>query len=275
MIVTIGHVKEGMTFPDRDAPVALVTGASGGIGRELADLLAADGHDLVVVARSEADLRELAAEVNDAYGTAVVVLVKDLAERGAPREIFEALRDREIEVDVLVNNAGFATFGPFVDIDLDREVDEIEVNVTALTQLTKLFLPGMLDRKSGQILNLGSTASFQPGPLMAVYYATKAYVLSFSEALAEECRGTGVTVTVLCPGPTETGFQSRADMEDSRLLEGGVMDARKVAKAGIRGMNAGKVVVVPGTQNWLGSVLVRFLPRWLVRRMVKVAQRPT
>ncbi|SEL15772.1 SDR family NAD(P)-dependent oxidoreductase [Haloferax larsenii] len=264
-----------MTFPDRDAPVALVTGASGGIGRELADLLAADGHDLVVVARSEADLRELAAEVNDAYGTAVVVLVKDLAERAAPREIFEALRDREIEVDVLVNNAGFATFGPFVDIGLDREVDEIEVNTTALTQLTKLFLPGMLDRESGQILNLGSTASFQPGPLMAVYYATKAYVLSFSEALAEECRGTGVTVTALCPGPTETGFQSRADMEDSRLLEGGVMDARKVAKAGIRGMNAGKVVVVPGTQNWLGSVLVRFLPRWLVRRIVKVAQRPT
>ncbi|ELZ81909.1 short-chain dehydrogenase/reductase SDR [Haloferax elongans ATCC BAA-1513] len=264
-----------MTFPDRDAPVALVTGASGGIGRELADLLAADGHDLVIVARSEADLRELADEVNDAYGTAVVVLVKDLAERAAPREIFETLRDRDIEVDVLVNNAGFATFGPFVDLDLDREVDEIEVNVTALTQLTKLFLPGMLDRESGKVLNLGSTASFQPGPLMAVYYATKAYVLSFSEALAEECRGTGVTVTALCPGPTETGFQSRADMEDSRLLEGGVMDARKVAKAGIRGMNAGKAVVVPGTQNWLGSVLVRFLPRWLVRRIVKVAQRPT
>ncbi|WP_396611497.1 SDR family NAD(P)-dependent oxidoreductase [Haloferax sp. S1W] len=264
-----------MTFPDRDEPVALVTGASGGIGRELAELLAADGHDLVVVARSEADLRELAADVNDAYGTAVVVLVKDLSERAAPREIFEALRERDIEVDVLVNNAGFATYGPFVDVDHEREVDEIEVNVTALTQLTKLFLPGMLDRESGKILNLGSTASFQPGPLMAVYYATKAYVLSFSEALAEECRETGVTVTALCPGPTDTGFQSRADMENSRLLEGGVMDAREVAKAGIRGMNRGKVVVVPGTRHWLGSVLVRFLPRPFVRRFVKVAQQPT
>lgn len=254
---------------------ALVTGASGGIGRELATLLARDGHDLVVVARSEDRLVELGNRLQDEYGVGVTVVVKDLADPDSPAEIQSALDERSIEIDVLVNNAGFATYGRFLDTDLDTERDELQVNVVAVTELTKRFLPGMVERGEGRILNVASTAAFQPGPLMAVYYASKAYVLSFSEGLAGELDGTGVTVTALCPGPTDTGFQSRAEMGASKLVQGGLQDPTEVARAGYRGMQAGEAVVVPGVRNKLLTVAVRLLPRSVARSMVRRAQAPT
>jgi len=253
---------------------ALVTGASGGIGRELAREFAAGGYDLVLVARSGGKLEELAAELRERHGVAARVLAKDLAKPGTPDEIFQDLAGAGIEVDVLVNNAGFATFGPFAETDLVAEIEEIQLNVAALTHLTKRFLPAMLARRRGGVLNLASTAAFQPGPLMAVYYATKAYVLSFSEALAEELRGTGVTVTALCPGPTTTGFQARADMAGSGLFSGPlkVMDAAAVARAGYEGFRAGKRLVIPGLINKIGVQSVRVSPRSLVTRLIRGMQ---
>ncbi|MFC5367655.1 SDR family NAD(P)-dependent oxidoreductase [Salinirubrum litoreum] len=254
---------------------ALVTGASGGIGRELATLFARDGHDLVVVARSEEELIELGNRLQNDYGVTVTVVVKDLADPDSPAEIQSALDDRGVDVDILVNNAGFATYGRFLDTDLDTERDELQVNVLAVTELTKRFLPGMVERGEGRVLNVASTAAFQPGPLMAVYYASKAYVLSFSEALTAELDETGVTVTALCPGPTDTGFQSRADMGASKLVQGELQDPAEVARAGYRGMQEGEAVVVPGLRNKLLTVAVRLLPRSVVRSMVKRAQAPT
>jgi short-subunit dehydrogenase len=252
---------------------ALITGASGGIGLELARLFAAGGYDLVLVARSTAKLEELAGELRK-HGGAVRVLAKDLARPESPEEVFRELEAAGVAVDVLVNNAGFATYGPFVEIDLGREREELQLNVVTLTHLTKKFLPGMLARRRGGVLNLASTAGFQPGPLMAVYYATKAYVISFSEALAEEMSGTGVTVSVLCPGPTATGFQQRAGMEASKLFSGmlQVADAAAVARAGYEGFRAGKRIVIPGLINKVGVQSIRVSPRALITKMVKRMQ---
>ncbi len=252
---------------------ALVTGASGGIGLELARLFAAGGYDLVLVARSAGRLEELAAELRQ-QGVAVRVLAKDLADPKSPEEVFRELEAAGAEVDVLVNNAGFATFGRFSEIDLGRELEELQLNVVTLTHLTKKFLPGMLARRRGGVLNVASTAGFQPGPLMAVYYATKAYVLSFSEALAEEVAGAGLTVSALCPGPTQTGFQSRAGLEDSKLFSGllQVADAAAVARAGYEGFRAGKRVVIPGLINKIGVQSIRLTPRLLATKVVKKMQ---
>jgi uncharacterized protein len=252
---------------------ALVTGASSGIGLELAREFAAGGYNLVLVARSEKKLEELAAELRDRHGVDARVLAKDLSKPQAPDELFQEA-GAPTPVDVLVNNAGFATFGPFAETDLGRELEELQVNVVALTHLTKKFLPGMLARRRGGVLNVASTAAFQPGPLMAVYYATKAYVLSFSEALAEELRGTGVTVSVLCPGPTATEFSARADMQDSGLFKGmlAVADARSVARAGYEGFRAGKRIVIPGLLNKVGAQSIRLTPRGLATRVVKGMQ---
>jgi hypothetical protein len=253
---------------------ALVTGASGGIGWELARAFAAGGYDLVLVARSGGKLEQLAGELRNRHGVAVRVLAKDLTAHGAPDEIFQELEGVGTAVDVLVNNAGFATFGPFAETDLASELEEIQLNVAVLTHLTKRFLPGMLARRRGGVLNVASTAAFQPGPLMAVYYATKAYVLSFSEALGEELRGSGVTVTALCPGPTATGFQARAEMQDSGLFTGPlkVMDAAAVARAGYEGFRKGKRIVIPGLINKLGVQSVRVSPRALATRLVGAMQ---
>ena len=253
---------------------ALVTGASGGIGWELARAFAAGGYDLVLVARSAGKLEQLAGELRDRHGVAVRVLAKDLAGPGAPDEIFQELEGAGVAVDALVNNAGFATFGPFAETDLASELEEIQLNVVTLTHLTKRFLPGMLARRRGGVLNVASTAAFQPGPQMAVYYATKAYVLSFSEALAEELRGSGVTVTALCPGPTATGFQARAEMQDSGLFTGPlkVMGAAAVARAGYEGFRKGNRIVIPGLINKLGVQSVRVSPRALVTRLVGAMQ---
>ena len=252
---------------------ALVTGASGGIGLELARLFAAGGYDLVLVARSTAKLEELAGELRK-HGGAVRVLAKDLAKPESPEEVFRELEAAGVAVDVLVNNAGFATYGPFVEIDLGRELEELQLNVATLTHLTKKLLPGMLARRRGGVLNVASTAGFQPGPLMAVYYATKAYVISFSEALAEELSGTGVTVSALCPGPTATGFQQRAGLEDSKLFSGmlQVADAAAVARAGYEGFRAGKRIVIPGLVNKIGVQSIRVSPRSLATKVVKRMQ---
>jgi short-subunit dehydrogenase len=252
---------------------ALITGASGGIGLELARLFAAGGYDLVLVARSAGRLEELAGELRKPGG-AVRVLAKDLSGPDAPEEVFRELAAAGVAVDVLVNNAGFATFGPFAETDLGQELEELRLNVVALTHLTKKFLPGMLARRRGGVLNVASTAGFQPGPLMAVYYATKAYVISFSEALAEELNGTGLTVSVLCPGPTATGFQQRAGMESSKLFSGllRVADAAAVARAGYAGFRAGKRVVIPGLLNKVGVQSIRITPRSLAAKVVKKMQ---
>ena len=247
---------------------ALITGASGGIGEEFARLLAADGYRLVLVARREDTLNELAKVLGDSHR----VVAADLSIRGeAERVAVEAG-----PVDVLINNAGHADFGPFAEADLAKTVGMLELNVVSLTVLTRLVVEGMVERGEGRILNVASTAAFQPGPLMSVYYATKAYVLSFTEALAEELRGTNVTATALCPGPTASGFQARAEMESSRLVKGRTLaQAGDVARIGYRAMQRGDVVVVPGLRNKIFASSVRFTPRPVLRRVVHRLQRPT
>jgi len=254
------------------ARTALITGASSGIGRELARLFAADKSNLVLVARRQEKLEQLAAELRRDHGAEVRVLAKDLAEPHRPQAIFAALAAESATVDVLVNNAGFGAAGSVAGLPPEKQQDMIQVNVTALTQLTRLFLPGMIQRRSGGILNVGSTAGFQPGPYMAVYYATKAYVLSFTEALAEELIGTGVRVTCLAPGPTATEFAAAADLEHKLLFRLGTVDARTVAQAGYRGFRRGRLLVIPGPRNKLGVLAVRFVPRAWVRKVVKRLQ---
>ncbi|GAC1393004.1 MAG: SDR family oxidoreductase [Vulcanimicrobiaceae bacterium] len=242
---------------------ALITGASGGIGLELAKLFAADDHDLVIVARSGPKLEELAAQFRAQYGVTVQPLVQDLSAPSAAQEVFKQAG----HCDVLVNNAGFATYGKFAENSWEEQREELQLNVVTLTELTKLYLPGMIAQRWGRILNVASTAAFQPGPLMAVYYATKAYVLSFSEAIENELNDTGVTVTCLCPGATETGFQSRANMGNVRLFSVAVADAASVAKAGYDGLMQGKSVVIPGFKNKALAFSTRFSPRKLVTKI--------
>ncbi|WP_018131018.1 SDR family NAD(P)-dependent oxidoreductase [Effusibacillus pohliae] len=251
---------------------ALITGASSGIGRDLTKLFARDGYDLVLVARSESVLSRLTKELQEQFGISVKVIVKDLALPASPVEIYEELQKESIRVNVLVNNAGFGLYGFFSETDGQAEWEMIQLNIAALTQLTKLFLPAMMERGEGKILNVASMAAFQPGPLMAVYYATKAYVLSFSEALANELQGTGVSVTALCPGPTSTGFEKRAGLEQSKLFKSGTMDSETVANIGYVGLMQNKTVVIPGLKNKLMAFSVRFLPRNTVTRIVRMVQ---
>lgn len=256
--------------PDPSRQTALITGASGGIGEELARLCARDHYNLVLVARSADKLQTLADQLSREHSIQAQVVAVDLSDPRAVDDILTALHSRSIEIDVLVNNAGFGTYGPFAETNPDNELRMIQVNVTALTHLTRMLLSGMLARRRGKVLNVASTAAFQPGPLMAVYYASKAYVLSFSEAIANEVAGTGVTVTCLCPGPTPTGFQARARMEGAQLLRSGLMlDAATVARIGYEGMGRGKTIVIPGLKNRLLVQVVRLSPRGFVTRMVR------
>lgn len=255
-----------------DGKRVLITGASAGIGRELAHLFARGGYALVLVSRNEARLCDLAEELQRKYQTQSKIIAKDLSRPGAASEIFIELREESLPVEILVNNAGFGGHGRFVDTDLATELEMIELNLTALTHLAKLFLKPMIARGSGKILNVASTAAFFPGPLMAVYYATKAYVLSFSEALAEELQGTGVTVTCLCPGPTATEFQKRARLADVFLLKGRAMDAKTVAEIGYRALRKGKRVAIAGLGNRLAVAFGKLFPRVLVARAVKRVQ---
>ena len=252
---------------------ALITGASGGIGEELARLLAAGGANVVLVARGADRLASLAGELSRAHRVNASVIPQDLSAPDAVDAIGRELAARQLTIDILVNNAGFGVYGPFAATPAAEEARMIQVNVAALTMLTKRLLPGMIERRHGRVLNVASTAAFQPGPLMAVYYASKAYVLSFSEALSNETSGTGVSVTCLCPGPTGTGFQDRARMRESRLFSMlSVASAADVARAGYDGMMAGRAIVIPGLANKAGVQAVRVTPRALVRRLVRVLQ---
>lgn len=245
---------------------ALITGASSGIGRELSGLFAADGDNVVLVARSEDKLNSLAAELRQRFGVEALVLSRDLSDPAAPAAIFEALQARGVQVDFLVNNAGYGIHGLFAENQWADELNMMQVNMVAMTHLTKLFLPGMLERGFGRVLNVGSTGSFAPGPLMAVYCASKAYVLSFSEAVADELRGSGVSVTALCPGVTITGFQERAQVNDIRMVKSGAMSAQRVAKLGYQAMMKGRSLIVPGVHNRLLAVSMRPVPgSWAAR----------
>jgi uncharacterized protein len=238
---------------------ALVTGASSGIGLEQ--------YNLILVARSGDKLNQLAADFAKQFGTQARVIIKGLAIASAPDEIFKEIQTSGLTVDVLVNNAGFATYGRFAELDLQHELQMMQLNMVTLSHLTRLFLPAMVERRSGKILNVASTAAFQPGPLMAVYCATKAYVLSFTESIAEEVRDSGVTIAALCPGGTESGFQERAAMQDSKFVQGGLMKSDQVAEAGYQGLMAGKTIIIPGLTNKAVANLHRFLPRRLITRI--------
>ena len=256
------------------APVrqtALITGASSGIGLDLAKLMA-PSFDLIITARNQGDLESIARELEAAHGNHVHVIPGDLAKADAPQQLFSEIERRGLQVDILVNNAGFGSYGAFAESDLQTDLDMIQVNIAALTSLAKLVLPGMLARKRGRIMNVASTAGFQPGPLMAVYYATKAYVIMFSEAIANELKGSGVTVTCLCPGATATKFAGRAKMEESRLFKMGAMRSEDVARAGYKAMMRGRTMVVPGLINKLLMQSVRFSPRKLVTAISRMVQ---
>jgi short-subunit dehydrogenase len=252
----------------------LITGASSGIGLELARCFAADKSTLILVARTTDALETLAAELRREHGIKVHVVTADLSLTETPDKIFSDLQGRGIEVDVLVNNAGFGLLGTFASLSLPRQLEIIQVNITALTSLTGRFLPGMLQRKRGGILNVGSVAGFLPGPNMAVYYASKAFVLSFTEALAEETAGSGLTINVLCPGPTESNFGTVSRGGKVRPVQAPKMSARVVAKHGHKKFRAGKVVAVPGILNRLFAFAPRISPRSLLPKLVKRYNRP-
>lgn len=254
---------------------ALITGASSGIGYELAKQFARDRTDLVLVARDEPRLQQIAAEIETSSGVSVKVIRADLSRATSSEEIYTETARLHIAVDYLINNAGFGLLGAFSDTDPKSELDMLQVNIVSLVHLTKLYLLDMLARGSGGILNVASTSAFQPGPFMAVYYASKAFVLSFTEALAEELRGTGLHATALCPGPTATDFVRRAKMENIRFMKSkaiAMMTAAKVAEIGYRAFLEGKAVVIPGFLNQLGAQSVRVSPRALVRRITRKLQ---
>ncbi|MEO7193777.1 MAG: SDR family oxidoreductase [Pseudonocardiaceae bacterium] len=243
---------------------ALVTGSSAGLGTHFARLFAQDGHDVVLVARRRDKLDQLATELREVYGIHPTVIAADLTDPTAPPHLHEELTRAGIEVEFLVNNAGVGTSGAFAELDLARELDLIELNVKALTHLTGLVLPAMITRRSGRILNVGSLAGFLPGPFMATYYASKAYVLNFTEALAYELRGTGVTATVLCPSATATEFAQVAGVKNAALFASSA-DAASVALCGYRAMLKGKTLAVPGVKVRLALESLRVSPRSVMR----------
>jgi short-subunit dehydrogenase len=254
------------------ARYGLITGASSGIGYELAKLVAADGLHPILAARNEARLNEIRAEFEETYGVKPRVIASDLSDPEAPAEIFRELEEAGIRLEVLINNAGFNVHGAFVESDLDHELAMIRLHIGAVTQLTKLFLRQLPEGRGGMILNVSSIAAFVPGPFVSVHFASRAHTLSFSEALAHELKGSGIHVTCLCPGPTESAFFERANMGTVRLASGwpiGTMSARAAAEAGYRGMKRGKTIVIPGLQNKIIVLLARFLPRPLVLRITR------
>lgn len=253
---------------DSLSETVLVTGASSGIGRELAHCFAASGSDCILLARTEDALHEVGRGLEAEHGVDTHVISADLSVPGAASDVDAELQQRGLTVDVLVNNAGFGVRGAFVDLDAEQQIDMIRVNVMALTHLTHQLLPDMVDRNVGGILNVASTAAFQPGPHMSVYYATKAYVLSFSEGLTEEVADRDVTVTCLAPGPTRTSFVDRAQMEESRLFTvGSVMSPRTVAEVGYDAFRNDRALAVPGWLNKIGVFATRLAPRSLIRKV--------
>lgn len=236
---------------------ALITGASAGLGKELASLFAADGHDVVLVARSKTKLEELANDLEKSHaGVKAGVITADLGDAAAPAHLEEVLKTRKLDIDFLVNNAGFGSNGRFLDLDLSRELQMLDVNCRALLELTHRFAKPMALRKFGRIMNIASTAGFQPGPFMSTYYATKAFVVNFTEALAFELQGTGVSVTCHCPGATATEFASTAGNDKTKLFKGNsVADAKEVATHAYKAMMSGDVLAIHGAMNWFGAVI--------------------
>jgi hypothetical protein len=252
---------------------ALITGGSGGIGLELAKELARNGHNVVLVARKRDPLEAAAGHIEGKYGVTAAVFAADLTDPISPERIHEGMLDQGIDIGILINNAGFGVGGAFADTDADRELEMIQVNVSSVIHLTKLFLPPMLKARRGHIMNVASTAAFQPGPLMSVYYATKAFVLSFSEAIAEELRNAGVTVTALCPGPTETGFAAQANVGRSRLFHySPVADPENVARYGYKAMMKGERIAIPALRDKLMIQAERITPRRLVTVLARKLQ---
>lgn len=247
----------------------LITGASSGIGWELAELFAADGSDLVLVARRKDRLKKLADKLTSEHGVNVHILPKDLSKPKAPDEIFAHLKKEKIQIDVLVNNAGFGVKGIVPEIDIEQQLDMVQVNVTTPTHLTRLFLPGIVERGYGGILNVGSLAGFQPGPNLAVYFATKAYILSYTEALAEEISNPDIKISCLAPGPVRTEFGEKSDLEDTLLFKISLMDVEPVVRAGYEGFRKGKVIVIPGFKQQIVPFLNRFAPRSMARKIAK------
>ncbi len=252
---------------------ALVTGASSGIGMELARICAREGHNLLLTARREQRLMELKNELETEFGVDVMFFTVDLAEHEAPPKLFEFVQENAISVQILVNNAGVGDYGFFHESDWNRQAAMLDLNIRALTHLTHLILPEMIKQNRAYILNVASTAAFQPGPLMSVYYATKSYVLSFGEAIANELQDTGVTVTTLCPGPTESEFQKEANMEKSKLFDRfPVATSKEIAEYGYKTMIKGKRVAIYGLINKFIPKAVGISPRSFVTRVARFIQ---
>lgn len=252
----------------------LITGASSGIGLALARIFASHSFDLILVARREEKLLALKKEIEEKYPVSVEIIVQNLAEKNAAKFMYEKIKAENKTVSILVNNAGFGNYGYFSETNGEEESNMVQVNITALTELTKLFLPDMLAKKSGKILNVASTAAFQPGPLMAVYFATKAYVLSFSEALSRELQGTGVSVTCLCPGPTKTEFQDVAKFEkDHSFNNEKFPTAHDVAELGYHALMKKRTIAIHGWKNFFLIQLLRITPRRLVTKIVMKLQK--
>jgi len=252
-------------------PFALITGASSGIGYELSKLFAQDGIHLVLVARQHTLLSQLADQLRDKYKVDVIVIVKDLSSIEEVKSLYQEIQQLNLNIEYLVNSAGLGDYGLFIKTDWEKELNMLNINITALTYLTKVFAQDMVKQGKGKILNLGSIASFFPGPLMAVYYSTKAYVLRLGLAVAEELRSTGVTITTLCPGPTQGKFQQVANMEQSKVIKNqNLPTAKEVAEFGYRGMMIGKVYLVHGWINHYYVFLTKIVPiqfhAWLVKR---------
>lgn len=252
----------------------LITGASEGIGKELAKIFAREGYSLVLTARNAEKLLALKGALKTEYGAEAEIFARDLAEKDAAEAVFRFTEEKGLIIDTLVNNAGFGDFGPFADSDWDKQYRMLQVNIAALTQLTRLFISGMTERGDGKILNVASTAAFQAGPLMSVYYATKAFVLSFTEALSVELKNTGVSVTALCPGPTRTGFEKNANLKNSGLFKNlKTASAETVAEYGYRKLMENKVVAVQGFANKLLIFGSKIMPRGVTRRIVYKIQK--
>lgn len=250
---------------------ALITGASNGIGLELSRIHACKGGDLVLVARNKSKLDELRNELEKEFKVTVYTIGKDLSVINAAQEVYDETNKQNIQIDILINNAGFGDFGLFAETDWNKELEMIQLNISTLTLFTKLYLQDMVKKRSGKIMNLASTASFQPGPMMAVYFATKAFVLSFSEAISNEVGNKGITVTALCPGPTTSGFQTAASMENSKLFSNkNLPTSNEVAIYGYNAMIKGKTVAIHGLMNNILAASLRFVPRAVVLKISRL-----
>jgi short-subunit dehydrogenase len=253
----------------------LITGASGGIGYEMAKVFAEKSYDLIMVARRREIMDALADEVKKKFGVNAHIMVQDLAHEGSGLKLYQEINKMDLKPDIVINNAGLADYGKFVERGWEKVRDMIMVNIMALTEITRMFAGDMVKRGYGKILNVASTAAFQPGPLMAVYFASKAYVLSFSEAISNELKGTGVTVTALCPGPTQTGFEERAEMHSSRMFRLiKPVKSEKVARYAYSALMTGKVVAIQGLLNKFSAMINRFIPRSIIRFFMRKISDP-